>query len=111
MRRTSKVNISVTLDDQNVPELITWQAEEGKDIAPKVVEAINLSFWNGESRETMKMDLWTKKMPVHEMKMFYVDMVGSLSDSIINSTGDAAMSKELKECAEKLMKIVESEFK
>ncbi len=109
--KTSKVNISVTLDEQNVPELITWKAEDNKDIDPTPVEAINLSFWNGSTRETMKMDLWTKNMPIHEMKMFYVDMIGSLSDSIQNATGDEKMAHELKQCAEKLLRIVENEFK
>ena len=109
--RTSDINISVRLDEDNVPELITWNADDKKDGNPSVVEAINLSFWDGSSRETMKMDLWTKNMPIHEMKMFYVDMIGSMADSIFNSTGDNNMAEELKKTAEKLMRMVESEFK
>ena len=109
--RNSNINISVRLDDQNMPELITWTADDKADKEPDVVEAINLSFWDGGKRETMKMDLWTKNMPVHEMKMFYVDMVGSMADSLQNSTGDTAMANEMKKLAEKLMQMVENEYK
>ena len=45
--RTSNINISVRLDEDNVPELITWNADDKKDSDPSVVEAINLSFWDG----------------------------------------------------------------
>ena len=109
--KNSNINISVRLDDDNIPELITWTADDSKADEPSVVEAINLSFWDGAKRETMKMDLWTKNMPIHEMKMFYVDMVGSMADSIYNSTGDKNMADELKSTADKLMQMVENEFK
>ena len=109
--KKSTIKIEVTLDDQSIPEKIVWQADDSKDDESNLANAINLSFWDGEKRETMKMDLWTKQMPAHEMKMFYVDMIGSLSESLLNATGDEEMSKEIKALGEKLMSKLESEFK
>ena len=110
MRKT-KIEIQVTLDDQNIPESITWKADDNGNAGANEANAINLSFWDGGRRETMKMDLWTKSMPVHEMKMFYVDMLGSMSDSIYNATGDEEMAGELKKVGERLMTKLENEFK
>ena len=31
-------------------------------------KAILLSFWDSTKKETLKMDLWTKEMPIDEMK-------------------------------------------
>ena len=108
--KKSKISIEVTLDEQNIPTNIIWDADDNNGEASKV-NAINLSFWDGDKRETMKMDLWTKDMPAHEMKMFYVDMIGSMSDSIVNATGDEVMAKEMRQLGEKLMANLESEFK
>ncbi|SUZ78077.1 uncharacterized protein METZ01_LOCUS30931 [marine metagenome] len=53
---------------------------------------------------TLRIDLWTKDMNTNDMKKFYVDCIGGLSQSILNSTGDEFMSKETNNLCEKLIK-------
>ena len=40
----------------------------------------------------------------NDMKKFYVDCIGGLGQSILNSTGDEFMSKETNNLCEKLIK-------
>ena len=50
-------------------------------------------------------------MPVPEMKIFFIDMLGSMSDTIYNASGDEYMANEIRKLGEKLMQKVEDEYK
>jgi hypothetical protein len=45
-------------------------------------------------------------MTVNDMKKFYIDTIGGLSQSILNSTGDSYMSKETNLLCDKLVKYI-----
>ena len=108
--KESNISIDVLLDEANVPEQIKWAASDvGGDQKP--AKAINISIWDHISRETLKMDLWTKDMSVDEMKVFYVDMVGSMAESLRHSTGDAELAKLLDDAGRAMMKKLESSYK
>ena len=52
---------------------------------------------------TLKIDLWTKDMKVNDMKRFYVDCIGGIGQSVLNSTGDEYISKEINTLCDKLI--------
>ncbi len=58
----------------------------------------------------MRIDLWTKDMPIDEMKRFYIDCLGGLSQSILNATGDEFMAAELNAVCDRLVEHVKKEF-
>ncbi|MGL1888629.1 MAG: gliding motility protein GldC [Reichenbachiella sp.] len=101
--RKSKINIEVTLDDANVPEHIEWSAEDNLNGVLQGSKAIALSFWDDEKKDTLSLDLWTKDMNTDSMKMFYVNMLGSASNTLLNATGDEFMSTEIANMCEKLV--------
>ncbi len=87
----SEIRFSIELDENKVPEHISWTATAaGPDI--HFAKAINIALWDAEQSGTMKMDLWTKKMPVDEMKRFVVDNIGSMAENIITATDDRKMA-------------------
>ena len=81
------VTINVKLDSNNIPEEIYWSAPDGgmKDVESK---AILLSFWDSKKKETLKMDLWTKEMPIDDMKSFMLETFLSMKNSISKAIGD-----------------------
>ena len=85
--KETEITIKVKLDSNNIPEEICWSAPDGgmKDQKSK---AILLSFWDSTKKETLKMDLWTKEMPVDEMKSFMLETFHSMKNSISKATGD-----------------------
>lgn len=108
--KKSNINVNVVLDDNNIPEQLSWSASDvGGD--EKSAKAINISIWDHVSRETLKMDLWAKDMSLDEMKIFYVDMVGSMAESLRHSTGDAELSKILDTAGKNMMNYIEENFK
>ena len=58
----------------------------------------------------MRIDLWTKEMPVDDMKRFYIDCLGGMAQSILNSTGDEFMSTELNALCDKFVKHLQQEL-
>ena len=92
----SHIDIRVELDEQRIPVRIFWQAEEDSEAAPKETKALYLSCWDDVHQQTLRMELWTKQLRIEEMKRFYIDMLGSMSQGILSATGDAYMSEQLK---------------
>ena len=107
---TSKIEFTVDLDENRVPENIHWTAKDG-GIEKEASKAIMLSVWDHKAKDTLRMDLWTKDMPVDEMKRFYIDCLGGLAQSILNATGDEFMSSAMNRLCDKLVKHVEDEQK
>jgi len=106
--KKSEINFSIALDDQKVPEAISWQAT---DAGPNIhfAKAINIALWDRDERGTMKIDLWTKDMPVDEMKRFYVDTMGSMAESLQTATNDDKMAGRIREMCRELMDHIEEE--
>lgn len=108
--KTSDILINVQLDADNVPEQLAWSATDTGG-EKKSAKAVNISIWDHEARETLKMDLWCKDMAVDEMKIFYVDMVGSMAETLVHSTGDTTLANIMKKAARDMMQEVEKQYK
>ncbi|MDD3721011.1 MAG: gliding motility protein GldC [Lutibacter sp.] len=87
----SKIEFIVGLDENKVPETINWTADDGK-IKDEKAKALMISVWNPEKKETLRMDLWTKDMPIDEMKQFFHETLVSMSTSFYRATNDQKMS-------------------
>ena len=68
MKKTS-ITIDVTLDENQVPDQLSWSAPDG-GIDQQETHAMFLSTWDKEIQESARIDLWTKEMPVDQMRVF-----------------------------------------
>ncbi|GHE70851.1 MULTISPECIES: gliding motility protein GldC [Roseivirga] len=108
--KESEIKLRIKLDKDSIPETITWDATD-KDIpGEEETKAFNLAIWDHNTMSTLRIDLWNKEMPVDEMKRFYVDCLGGLAQSILNSTGDEFMSTAMNRLCDKLVKHLEEEL-
>ncbi len=103
MTKKSEINFTVELDEQNIPEKIQWHATDQIDSKPSETKSIAISLWDHQQKNTLRIDLWSKDMPVDDMKRFYVDTIGGMAQSILNATGDNFMSQEMNDLCEKLV--------
>jgi gliding motility-associated protein GldC len=46
-------------------------------------KAVMLSVWDSKAKESLRIDLWTKEMPVDEMKIFFHQTLVTMSDTFI----------------------------
>ena len=102
---TSEINIKVGLDENKIPEKLSWSAPDG-GVNNQESKAVLLSVWDHKSQEALRIDLWTKDMPVDDMKRFYIDCLGGMAQNILNATGDEFIAHETNALAEKLVKHV-----
>ncbi len=93
---TSEIKIDITLDENRVPEKLHWTAEEG-GIKNKETKAMLLSVWDTAQKESLRIDLWTKDMPVDEMKVFFHQTLVAMSDTFLKATQDEKMSATMKD--------------
>jgi len=93
---TSEIKFLVELDENRVPEKLSWTAQDG-GVNAEEAKAIMLSVWNSKSQETLRIDLWTKDMPVDEMKLFYHQTLVAMSDTFRRATGDENMADTMKD--------------
>ncbi|HEX6889669.1 MAG TPA: gliding motility protein GldC [Chryseolinea sp.] len=101
--KKSTINFTVELDQNNVPEKILWDATEKPEAGLSETKAISISLWDHLQKNTLRIDLWAKDMPVNEMKRFYVDCIGGLAQSALRATGDEFMAKRMNELCEQLV--------
>jgi len=96
---TSEITLTVDLDENRVPEKLKWSAQDG-GIDNEEAKAMLLSVWDSKNQESLKIDLWTKDMPVDEMKTFFHQTLVSLSDTFMKATQDEKMTATMKDfCA------------
>ena len=69
MKKTDIV-INICLDDNKIPEKMSWSAKDG-GVKNQSTKALLFSSWDDKNQETMKIDLWTKDMPIDQMNVFF----------------------------------------
>lgn len=96
---TSEIKFLIDLDENRVPEKLQWSAEDG-GVNQQEAKAIMLSIWDNKAQETLRIDLWTKDMPVDEMKKFFHQTLVAMSDTFQRATDDQKMTDTMKDFCE-----------
>jgi gliding motility-associated protein GldC len=94
--KKSEIKFLVELDENKVPEKLTWTAQDG-GVELEETKAILLSIWDSKAQETLRIDLWTKDMPVDEMKLFFHQTLVAMSETYYRATDDEKMTATMKD--------------
>jgi len=92
----STIELNVELDENRIPEKLTWSAQDG-GISNEEAKALMLSVWDSKAKESLRIDLWTKDMPVDEMKVFFHQTLVAMSNTFYKATQDDKMSATMKD--------------
>ncbi|TYB78241.1 gliding motility protein GldC [Bizionia myxarmorum] len=92
----STIELHVELDENRVPEKLNWTAPDG-GIDNEEAKAMLLSVWDSNKQESLRIDLWTKDMPVDEMKIFFHQTLVAMSDTFSRATQDDKMTATMKD--------------
>lgn len=98
-KETSEILFSIELDENKVPENIRWTAKDG-GIEDAESKSIMLAVWDSKAKESLRIDLWTKDMPVDEMKIFFHQNFVALADTFHRATGDDKMAATISDFAD-----------
>jgi gliding motility-associated protein GldC len=107
--KKSKIQFEVSLGEDNIPEKITWSADDNEGGKTLDTKAIALSIWDTDRVDSLQLDLWTKEMNIDEMKRFYVNQIGATSSTLLNATGDEELANKVKNFCEELVTYLETQ--
>lgn len=91
--RTTNITVEIELDENHVPEKMTWNAPDG-GISHEETKAMLLSVWDDKAKEALRIDLWTKEMTQDDMKRFFHQILISMSSSYERATEEKKLQKE-----------------
>lgn len=93
----NEIKFNVTLDNNKIPETITWKATDSEADKEESCKAIMLAVWDPKTESTLKIDLWTKEMKVDEMKKFFHQTLLSMTDTLKRSISEDKMAADMKD--------------
>ena len=92
----SEIKFLIGLDENRVPEKLTWTAQDG-GVENEATKALLLSIWDSNANEALRIDLWTKDMPVDEMKKFFYQTLVTMADTFQRATADEKMADTMRD--------------
>lgn len=98
MRKT-QITLDIELDENHIPENITWNAQDG-GVEKQPTKAALISVWDDTAFEALRIDLWTKDMPVDQMKVFLYQVFMSLGQTYQRATGEEDVAQWIEQMAE-----------
>ena len=98
--KQSEIKFHVTLDEEKIPQSITWEATDSGVEGTKPCKATMLTVWDAQENTTLRIDLWTKDMLVDDMKRFFYETLVTMADTYQRATQDADLAGEMKKFAE-----------
>ena len=103
-KNTSEIKFLVELDENRVPERLFWTAKDG-GVELSETKAIMLNVWDNKTKESMRIDLWTKEMMVEEMQHLFYETFRSMADTYLRATNDTKASEAITAFAQQFGKI------
>ena len=101
MKQTVKVEVE--LDANHLPLNIVMDANDGFT-NEKNIKALMISAWAAQTRETLRIDLWTKDLPVNDMFIMFHQTMMSMSSSFVKATGNTQLAGALRDYCEFFVK-------
>lgn len=99
--KESKIEVKVGLNKENVPVGIQWRADdnpEGKQFLD--AKGMLLSFFDLNSRDTLRIDLWTEDLQVMEMDRMVYHTLKGLSETYVRATGNKELAGQMLQFAQ-----------
>lgn len=91
-----KISLNIELGEDNVPEKIQWTSEDAPANGEwQDAKGFFLSLFDEKSLETMKIDLWTKKMEIGEMNRLCYYTFKGIAESFHNATKNADLANDI----------------
>ena len=94
MGKVAEIKLKVSLDEQKIPEKISWEASDGPSNGSDA-KAMFLYLLDEERKDTLRFELWTKSLQVYEMDRFMFQALRSLSDSYFRATQNKELASEM----------------
>ena len=98
--KKAEIKLTIDMDENNVPDSITWESTDSQTKEALPVKSMMLALWDHNYKNTLRIDLWTKDMPVDDMKRFFYETLQTMGDTFLRATGEKNIVEDLRDyCA------------
>ena len=87
------LKFEVELDENQLPVNMEMHASDG--VTETDIKALMISAWASKSKETLRIDLWTKDMPVNDMLIMYHQTMMGMAATLERATGHNKLADAL----------------
>jgi gliding motility-associated protein GldC len=94
--RSAEVHFRVELNERRLPVEIRWSATDAPEEGERETKSVMLSIWDAAEKRALCVDLWTKDMMVDEMRVFVVQTLFTMADTLERATSERSMSDEIR---------------
>ena len=94
-----KLKFEVELDENNLPNSIKMLEEKASNSSIDL-KALMIAGWDAKRKETLRVDIWTKDMPVNDMFIMYHQNMMGMATSLEKSTGQNKLANALRDYCE-----------
>ena len=90
------LKFEVELDENHLPLEIKMNSSDS-NVNEDSVKALMISAWAAKTKETLRIDLWTKDMPINEMFIMYHQTMMGMANTLEKATGHDKLAGALKD--------------
>ena len=95
--KKAEIKLTIDMDENNVPDSIMWESTDSQTKEALPVKSMMLALWDHNYKNTLRIDLWTKDMPVDDMKRFFYETLQTMGDSFLRATGEKNIIEDLRD--------------
>jgi len=104
MSKSSVIKLMIELNENKLPDKISWEASDSEFEGMKEAKSILLSLWDKNENITYSIDLWTKDMLVNEMDTHFYQVFMKLADTYNRATNNSDVSLMIENFGEEFAK-------
>ena len=90
------LKFEVELDENHLPLNIKMLASSGA-AKEDHIKSLMISAWEFRAKETLRIDLWTKDMPINDMFIMYHQTLMGMASSLEKATGEDKLAGALRD--------------
>ena len=108
--KKSTLQFDLELDENNVPKKIIMNSSD-KQAQNVLLKSVIIAAWDEKTKETLRVDLWTKDMMINDMFIMYHQTLMSMANTLSKSTSQDKLAGALRDYCEffaQETKIIES---
>ncbi len=97
--KKSTLQFDLELDENNVPKKIIMNSSD-KQAENVLLKSVIIAAWDEKTKETLRVDLWTKDMMINDMFIMYHQTLMSMANTLSKSTSQDKLAGALRDYCE-----------
>ncbi len=110
MSKEAEIKFSITMDEDNIPVAIQWEASGAEFEGKKSCDSIMISLWDKEEKNALGIDLWTKDMIISEMNAHFFLTMMKMAETYQRATNNKEIVDMIKSFANDFANKIEETF-